>query len=51
MCPGQCHAQTSCDTNAFLAQQDVEVMDWPVRSPEMNPIDRVWDNMGLLPDT
>ena len=29
---------TARDTTAFFNQQDVEVMDWPARSPDMNPI-------------
>ena len=28
---------TAHDTAAFLDQQDVEVMDWLSRSPDMNP--------------
>ena len=34
---------TARDTVAFLEQQDVEVMDWPARSPDMNPIEHVLD--------
>ena len=35
------------DMAVFLDQQDVDVMDWPARSPDMNPIDHVWDQMSV----
>ena len=38
---------TACDTAAFLDQQDVEVMDWSARSPDMNPIEHVWGQMSV----
>ena len=38
---------TARDTTAFLVQQDLEVMDWPAPRPDMNPIERVWDQMGI----
>ena len=38
---------TGRDTAAFLDQQDVEVMDWPARGPDMNPIEHVWDQMSV----
>ena len=38
---------TARGTVAFLDQQDVEVMDWPARSPDMKPIEQVWDQMSV----
>ena len=38
---------TARDTAAFLDQQDVEARDWPARSPYMNPIEHVWDQMSV----
>ena len=38
---------TARDTPAFLDQQDVEIMDWTARIPDMNPIEHVWDQMSV----
>ena len=38
---------TAHDTTFFLAHQDVKVMDWPARSPDMNPIEYIWGQMGV----
>ena len=38
---------TARDTAAFLHQQDVEVMDWPARSPDMNPTEHVRDQVSV----
>ena len=38
---------TERDMAAFLDQQNVEVMDWPAQSPDMNPIEHVGDQMSV----
>jgi hypothetical protein len=31
----------------FLQQQAVQTIPWPAMSPDMNPIEHVWDFIGL----
>ncbi|KAJ0391675.1 hypothetical protein P43SY_011205 [Pythium insidiosum] len=33
---------TSAETRAFLAEQGVQLMEWPARSPDLNPIENLW---------
>ena len=40
-------SHTACDSAAFLDQQDIEVMDWPVLCPDIKPIEHVWDQISV----
>ena len=30
-------------TNAYLEHETIVRMDWPARSPDLNPIEHAWD--------
>ena len=33
-------------TRQFLATKNVNVMDWPANSPDLIPVEQVWDELG-----
>ena len=37
---------TALVTANFLAQNNVDVLPWPALSPDMNPIEHIWDELG-----
>ena len=39
-------SHTALVTANFLAQNNVNVLPWPALSPDMNPIEHIWDELG-----
>ncbi|GFV72838.1 transposable element Tcb2 transposase [Trichonephila clavipes] len=40
-----CH--TAWSIKAFLAEQSILLLDWPSNSPDMNPIENIWELMKI----
>ncbi len=38
-------AQTAKSTKSWLNDHGVGVLDWPANSPDLNPVENLWDNV------
>ncbi|GFV69864.1 uncharacterized protein TNCV_3654921 [Trichonephila clavipes] len=45
LCKTELPCHTARSIKAFLAEQNIPLLNWPGNSPDMNPIENVWELM------